>query len=182
MRRDANQPRKTRRRHCKSCDELFDPDPRAKERQKHCSKATCQTTRQMQNQKDWCRDNPDVVAYDKRRWQQNHPGYSQQRRIADPAMAEKNRHNTKMRMQQRRCEAVFDKSKAILTQIVDRKKDKCCLIRGDWLFLRLTRVSPWRKAAVMRHTGKTLKRVVNQLPKSKLYDLSGVIKRGRGHG
>ena len=182
MRQAANQPRKTRRRHCKYCDELFDPDPRAKERQKYCSKVQCQTVRQMQNQKDWCRDNPDVVAYDKRRWQQNHPGYSQQRRAADPAMKEQNRQDTKIRMQQTRSKFKFDKSKVILTQVVDKNADKCCLIRGQWLFLRLTRVSPWRKAAVIRHTGKELKRVVNQLPKSKLYDLSGVIKRGHDDG
>jgi hypothetical protein len=79
-------------------------------------------------------------------------------------------------MQQARSKAVFDKSKVILTQVIDKNVDKCCLIRGQWLFLRLTRVSPLRKAAVMRHTGKKLKRVANQLPKSKLYDLSGMIK------
>jgi len=182
MRQDANQPKKTRRRHCKCCDELFDPDPRAKERQRYCSKAQCQTVRQMQNQKDWCLNNPKVVAYDKRRWRQNHPGYSQQRRVANPAMAEQNRQNTKIRMQQTRSRSKFDKSKVILTQVVDKNADKCCLMRGHWLFLRLTRVSPLRKAAVMVHTGKRLKRVANQLPKSELYDLSGMIKRGRGHG
>jgi len=182
MRQDATHPKRSRRKHCKSCRELFDPDPRAKERQRYCSKAECQTVRQMQNQKDWCRDNPDVVAYDKRRWQQNHPDYSQQRRAADPAMAEKNRQDTKIRMQQTRSKAVFDKSKVILTQVVDKNADKCCLIRGQWLFLRLTRVSPLRKAAVMRHTGRELKRVVNQLPKSKLYDLSGVLKGNKDYG
>lgn len=176
MRQDASQSKKTRRKHCKSCGDLFDPDPRAKERQKYCSKAQCQTMRQMQNQKDWCLNNPKVVAYDKRRWQQNHPDYNQQRRAANPAMTEKNRQDTKIRMQQMRCKAVFDKSKEILTQIIDKNADKCCLIRGNWLFLRLTRVSPWRKAAVVRHTGKRLKRVLNQLPKSKLYDLSGILK------
>lgn len=181
MRQEANPPKRTRRRHCKCCDELFDADPRAKERQKYCSKSECQTVRQMQNQKDWCRDNPNVVSYDKRRWQQNHPGYSQQRRVANPAMAEKNRQDTKMRMQQARSKAMFDKSKVILTQVIDKNVDKCCLIRGNWLFLRLTRVSPWRKSAVMRHTGHRLKRVSNQLPKGRLYDLSGVIK-GNRHG
>lgn len=182
MRQDASQSKKTRRRHCKSCGELFDPDRRAKERQKYCSKAECQTLRQIQNQKDWCLNNPEVVAYDKRRWQQNHPGYSQQRRAANCALAEKNRQETKIRMHEMRSKVLFDKSKVILTQVIDKNADKCCLIRGNWLFLRLTRVSPWRKAAVMRHTGKELKRVVNQLPKSKLYDLSGVIKRGCDYG
>ena len=176
MRQAAKQPKRTRRKHCKYCDEFFDADPRAKGRQRYCSKAQCQTARQMQNQKDWCRDNPEVVAYDKRRWQQKHPGYSCQRRVADPAMAEQNRQDTKIRMQQMRSKAVFDKSKVILTQVIDKNVDKCCLIRGGWLFLRLTRVSPLRRAAIMRHTGHGLKQVANQLPKGKLYDLSGVIK------
>ncbi len=182
MRQAANQPPKKRRRHCKCCDDLFESDPRAKERQKYCSKTQCQTVRQMQNQKDWCLNNPKVVAYDKRRWQQNHPGYSQQRRAAAPGRQEKNRQDTKIRMQQTRSKVMFDKSKVILTQVVDKNADKCCLIRGNWLFLRLTRVSPWTKTAVMRHTGKVLKRVANQLPKSKLYDLSGMFKRGDGCG
>ncbi len=182
MRQAANQPKKTRRRHCKYCDELFDPDPRAKERQRYCSKAQCQTMRQRQNEKDWRQDNPEATADQKRKWQKNHPGYSQQRRAANHAMAEENRQDTKMRMQQMRWESMFDKSKVILTQMTGRKRDKCCLIRGNWLFLRLIRASPLRKAAVIRHTGQRLKCVVNQLPKSKLYDLSGVIKRGSGHG
>ena len=182
MRQDANQPKKLRRKRCKSCGELFDSDPRAKERQRYCSKAQCQTVRQRQNEKDWYLNNPETVAHSKRKWQKNHPGYSRQRRAANHAMAEENRQDTRIRMQQMRWEGMFDKNKVILTQIVGRKADKCCLVRGQWLFLRLIRTSPLHKAAVVRHTGKRLKRVVNQLPKSKLYDLSGMLKGNNRYG
>ena len=178
MRQNANQSKKSRRKHCQYCNELFDSDPRAKGRQRCCSKAACQTMRQRQNEKDWCRDNPDSVADQKRKWHKKNPGYSRQRRVADPAMADKNRQDTKIRMQEMRSRAVFDKSKPILTQLVGKNIDKCCLIRGRWLFLRLTRASAWTKAAVMRHTcSKRLKRVTNRLPKSRLYDLSGMLKK-----
>jgi hypothetical protein len=86
-------------------------------------------------------------------------------------------------MQNMRAKAVFDKNKSTLTQMVDRNADKCCLMRGKWLFLRLTRVSPWQKAAIMRHTcGKELKRIANRLPKSKLYDLTGLLKGDGDYG
>ena len=171
-----------KRKRCLSCRKLFDLNPRTKNHQHYCSKAECQAIRQRKNEKDWYWRNPDCVADQKRKWQQKHPGYSQQRRVADPAMADKNRQDTKIRMQQIRWEDMFDKSKPILTQVVGRNTDNCCLMRGNWLFLRLTRASLWLKAAVMRHTGKKLKRVANRLPKSRLYDLSGMIKGASSHG
>jgi hypothetical protein len=78
-------------------------------------------------------------------------------------------------MQQRRAQAVFDKSKVILTQIVDTNSDKHCLMQGNWLFLRLKRASPWTKAGFMRHTGARMNRVMNHLPQGKFYDLSGAL-------
>jgi len=168
-------PLETRRKRCLSCRELFDPDSRTKGKQRYCSKAECQAMRQRQNENDWDQRNPDCVADQKRKWQQKHPGYSQQRRVDNPAMAEKNRHDTKNRMQQLRWEAMFDKSKPILAQVVDRNTDNCCLMRGNWLFLRLTRASLWLKAAITRHTGKRLRRVANRLPKGRPYDLSGLF-------
>lgn len=189
MRQDANQPnhskgqpKKSRRKHCKNCKELFESDPRAKERQKYCSKSQCQTVRQRKNENHWRQNNPEAVAYQKSKWQKKHPGYSQQRRAADPQGQEKNRQDTKIRMQQRRWEAMFEKSKVILTQVVGNNSDKCCLIGGHWLFLRLKRASPLRKAAVVMHTGWRLKRITNRLPKSKVYDLSGMFKKGSSHG
>ena len=175
-------PLQTRRKRCLSCRKLFDPDPRTKGHQRYCSKVECQTVRQRKNEKDWYWRNPECVAGQKRKWQQKHPGYSQERRADNPAMAEQNRQDTKNRMQQMRWEAMFDKSKPILTQVVGRNTDNCCLMRGHWLFLRLTRASLWLKAAITRHTGKRLRRVANRLPKSKLYDLSGMIKGATCNG
>ena len=182
MRQNANQSQKrSRRKHCKCCDELFTAERRGHARQRYCSKAACQTVRQRKNEKDWCQNNPKVVAYDKSRWLKKHPDYSRKRREADPALEEKNRRDTKIRMQKMRTKVVFDKNKVTLTQMVDKKADKCCLMRGKWIFLRLTRVSPWTKAAIMRHTcGKRLKRIANRLPKSKVYDLTGILK-GKDH-
>jgi hypothetical protein len=62
-----------------------------------------------------------------------------------------------------------------LTQLVGNKADKSCLIRGRWLFLRLTRASPLSKSWRVGHTGQRLKRVANRLPKGQLYDLSGIF-------
>lgn len=182
MRQDSPPPKRTRRRHCKCCDELFDADPRVKERQKYCSKASCQLVRQRQNEAEWYRENPDIVADSKRKWQKRHPGYSRQRLVADPQLQTKNRQQTQERMQEMRWRSVFDKNKSILTQVIGGIKDKCCLIRGNWLFLRLTRTSRWAKATIVRHTGKRLRRVANQLPKSKPYDLSGMLRKDGGHG
>ena len=168
-------PLRYRRKRCLNCHELFDPNPRTKGQQRYCSKGECQAKRQSLNEKDWRLRNLDCAADQKRKWQQKHPGYSQQRRSADPAMAKKNRQDTKIRMQQIRWEAMFDKSKPILTQVIGRNTDNCCLMRGHWLFLRLTRASLWLKAAITRHTGKRLRRVANRLPKGRPYDLSGLF-------
>ena len=175
MRQETSHPKKIRRKHCKCCGALFEPDPRAKSRQKYCSRAQCQTFRQRKNEKDWGLRNPDCVADQKHKWQQKHPGYSQQMRAANPELAQKNLVDTKIRMQKRRTQAVFDKSKVILTQLVDNASDKCCLMRGNWLFLRLKRASPWTKAGFMRHTGVRINRVMNRLPQGRFYDLSGMF-------
>ncbi len=176
MRQDANPSPKKRRRHCKCCGELFDADPRLKQRQKYCSKALCQTIRQRQNEADWYRDNPDIVADSKHKWHKKHPGYSRKKRAANPELEAKNRQQTQKRMQEVRWRRMFDKNKSILTQVIGGIDDKCCLIRGNWLFLRLTKTSRWQKATIVRHTGKRLKRVANHLPKSKVYDLTGILK------
>jgi hypothetical protein len=173
--RQANPPSRSRRKRCVHCRELFDPDPRAKDRQRTCSKDECQMVRQRQNEKSWCERNPDCVADQKRKWQQKHPGYSRRRRAADPKLEQENRQETRLRMQKVRWQVLFDKSKLILTQLIGDNEDKSCLIRGQWLFLRLTRASRWTNATFVRHTGQRLKRVANRLPRGQLYDLSGLF-------
>jgi len=180
--RQAHKPSRTRRRPCQYCKELFEPDPRTKGKQRYCSREECQTKRQKGNEQDWRRNNPDTVAYYKRKWQKKHPQYSRQRRAKNPAMAQKNRQHTQMRMQKMRWGAMFDKNKSILTQLIDRSKDSYCLMGGRWLFLRLTRTSKWTKGALLRHTGSTIKRIANRLPKGKLYDLSHILKGAGKYG
>ena len=177
MRQAANQSKKTRRRHCKYCKELFEPNCRLPPgKQRYCSKLECQSIRQRANEKTWVKHNPEPVAIQKRKWQQKHPGYSSQRRAANPQLMANNRQDTQKRMQELRFKTMFDKSKSILTQLTGNNSDKCCLMRGRWLFLRLTRASRWTRPAPMRHTGGNIKRVKNQLPKSKVYDLTGILK------
>ena len=99
-------PSRPRRRHCKSCHELFDPDPRTKGQQK-CG------------------------------------------------------------------EKMFDKSKVILTQLTGGKEDDCYLTRGGrGLYVRLTKASPLSKTGSIGDNRRHLKRVVNRLPRGRLYALS----------
>ncbi|MFH0827764.1 MAG: hypothetical protein V1919_01195 [Candidatus Omnitrophota bacterium] len=71
---------------------------------------------------------------------------------------------------------MFDKSKSILTQIVGGKADKCYLAHGSsWLMVRLTKASLLSKPGSVWDNRKQLKRVANQLPKGRLYDLSSLL-------
>ena len=158
---------RSRRKRCANCRDLFDPDPRAKDRQKYCSKSSCQDHRQRLNEKNWREKNPDCVAY-----QQERPNYSRKRRDSDQALTIRSRIQTCFRMRDQRFRSVFDKSKPILTQLIGKTRDKCCLISGQWLYLRLTKASPLSKPWRVMHTGLRLKRILNRLPRGRLYDLS----------
>ena len=172
-----------KRKRCLSCRKLFDPNPRTKNHQHYCSKDECQIVRQRQNEKNWCQNNPDVVKQYKSKWQRKHPDYSRLKRTSNPALAQKNRQDTKARMQKMRKSAMFDKNKSILTQVIGRNTDNLCLMRGRWIFLCLTGTSAWTRALVMRHTsGIRLKRIANRLPRSRLYDLSGLLNGASGDG
>ena len=122
---------RSRRKRCANCRDLFDPDPRAKDRQKYCSKSSCQDHRQRLNEKNWREKNPDCLAYQQgqsQAWHKARPDYSRKRRASDPALTIRNRIQTRFRMRDRRFRSVFDKSKPILTQLIGKIRDKCCLI------------------------------------------------------
>ena len=177
--RQAKRVKKSRRQRCRCCRELFDPDPRTKGRQRHCSKPECQAVRQRQNENDWRERNPDCLIYQQeqsRRWHKARPEHSRQRRANHPGLARKNRQDTRRRMQNIRRRILFDKSKSILMQLVGGNTDKLFLSRGHWLFLRLTKASPLSKPALVRHNWARLKRVPNQLPKGRLFDLTGMLQ------
>jgi hypothetical protein len=170
---------RTRRRRCKSCDGLFDPDPRTKSKQRYCSRSECQTKRQRQNEKDWRVRNPDCLVYQQeqsRQWHRNHPDYSHQRRVNDPEVLEHNRDQSRVRMQKIRGERMFDKSKVILTQLTGGKEDNCYLTHGGkGLYVRLTKASPLSRRGALRDNRHRFKRVANRLPKGRVYDLAEVF-------
>ena len=168
---------RSRRKRCANCRDLFYPDPRAKDRQKYCSKSSCQDHRQRLNEKNWREKNPDCLAYQQeqaRSWHKARPDYSRKRRARDLALTICNRIQTRFRMRDQRFRSVFDKSKPILTQLIGKIRDKCCLIRGQWLFLRLTKASPLSKQGVLSDNRWQLKKVPNRLPEGRLYDVSNV--------
>lgn len=177
--RQASMPLRTRRKRCKWCKGLFEPDPRAKGRQRYCSKPGCQTKRQRQNEQAWRIKNPDCLDYQRvqsRLWHKARPEYSRKRRMEDPCLLQNNRDKTRLRMRKIRLQRMFDKSKVILTQLVERQADKCYLTeRSRWLMVRLTKASPLSKLLFMRDNRSRLKRVANRLPRSRLYDASGIF-------
>lgn len=172
----SNEPLRSRRKRCLSCQELFDPDPRTKGHQWHCSKTQCQAMRQRQNEKNWREDNPESRKEQNRKWRQKHSDYSRQRRLAQPLVEEKNRKDTRVRMENLRYMAMFDKSKSIMTQVTGGNVDKCYLTHGKkWLMVRLTRASPLSKPVFIRHNRCIFRRVSKELPKGKVYDLGGIF-------
>jgi hypothetical protein len=167
----------SRRKRCLNCNELFDSDPRTKGQQRYCSKDECQAMRQRLNEKDWRLRNPDCVAYQQHQtsqWFKDHPEYSQQRRKDNPDLLIKNRDGTRLRMKKMRHRVMFDKSKSILTQLTGSNTDKCYLTRASgWLMVRLTKASPLSRRGSITDNRYQFKRIVNHLPRGKLYDLSG---------
>ena len=177
--RQAIKPSRARRRRCRWCGELFTPDPRTKDQQRYCSKSGCQTKRQRRNESAWRIKNPDCLDYQReqsRSWHTNHPEYSRKRRLKYPRLLAKNRSDTKIRMRRIRFRKLFDKSKVILTQLVERQADKCYLTHGyRWLMVRLTKASPLSRLPFIGDNRSRLKRAVNCLPRGHLYDLSGIL-------
>lgn len=166
-----------RRKRCLLCKELFDPDPRTQGKQQFCFRDVCQSYRQRQNEKHWRNQNPESRQEQNRKWQQKHRDYSRQRREAKPEVKEKNRKDTRIRMENLRYRILFDKSKSIMTQVIGGNMDKCYLTHGKkWLVLRLTRASPLSKPVFIKHNRRRFdKRITRQLPKGRVYDLGGIF-------
>ena len=177
--RQAIKPSRTRRRRCQWCGELFNPDPRTKGLQRYCSKPACQTKRQRLNETAWRIKNPECLDYQReqsRHWYIAHPDYSRKRRLRYPRLLKINRDNTRLRMRKIRSQRLFDKSKVILTELVERQADKCYLTHGyRWLMVRLTKASPLSRLPFMGDNRSRLKRAVNHLPRGSLYDISGIF-------
>jgi len=168
-----------RQRRCLWCGELFTPDPRTKGRQRYCSGHECQTKRQRLNESAWRVDNPGCLDYQRgqsRLWHTSHPDYSRKRRLKYPRLLAKNRNDTRVRMRNIRFKRLFDKSKVILTELVDKQADKCYLTHGyRWLMVRLTKASPLSRLPFIGDNRSRLKSAPNRLPRGGLYDLSGIL-------
>jgi len=177
--RQAVKPSHTRRRRCQWCRELFNPDPRTKGRQRYCSRPACQTKRQRLNESAWRIKNPDCLDYQRqqsRDWYKAHPDYSHKRRTENPHLLKVNREDTRLRMRNIRSQKLFDKSKVILTELVEKQADKCYLTHGyRWLMVSLTKASPLSRLPFIGDNRLRLKRAVNHLPRGRLYDVSGIL-------
>jgi hypothetical protein len=168
--------KRTRRKKCVSCLELFHPDARTKGKQRYCSKDECQRQRQRKNERDWRRRYPACVEYHQQKssvWYKAHPRYSSQRRSDDAELLVRNRDQTRLRMRKIRQKRMFDKSKVIFTQLTGNKRDKCYLTHGGkGLFVCLTKARSLTYAGALRDNRGIFKRTANRLPKGRLYDLS----------
>ena len=74
--------KRTRRRKCRHCGQLFDPDPRNRHHQKYCSAPACRRASKAASQRRWLakpanrgyfRDPTHVARV--QRWRDAHPGY-----------------------------------------------------------------------------------------------------------
>jgi len=168
-----------RRRRCCHCRQVFRPDPRLKGRQHSCSRPSCQTYRQRLNEKDWLTRHPESLAYKRqktREWFRVRQDYSSRRRQKDPVLCEQNCRQTRLRMRQLRSKQMFDKTKSILTELVEGKGDKCYLTRASgWLHLRLTNPSRWRKGRALWENAGRLKPERMEFKRARVYDVSRAV-------
>lgn len=117
-----------RKKQCLFCHEFFYPDPRTYSIQKACHKSSCRKARKQKADKVWFKDNPD---YSKSRqvkirlWAANYPHYWQRYRKANPDYSERNRKQSRQRMQERRL--LFAKQDAINANPVGYLQDIHCL-------------------------------------------------------
>ena len=74
--------RRRRKRKCLNCGEMYQPDPRTADRQRHCTKAECRRASKAWRQRRWYysekgaeyRD-PEYNKQRVREWRRTHPGY-----------------------------------------------------------------------------------------------------------
>lgn len=83
----------TRRRKCRHCGQLYDPDPRNRYHQRYCGQPACRQASKAASQRRW-RASPKGRDYFRgsanrlrvRAWRQGHPGYWRQRRQKSRAL------------------------------------------------------------------------------------------------
>ena len=89
-----------RRKRCRCCRELYQPDPRTYLQQTTCNKASCRIWRKRQAQKIFSLKNPfywDGESQEQKTWRQSHPDYWRQWRAKHPQYVARNRKAQKAR-------------------------------------------------------------------------------------
>lgn len=125
-----------RRKVCRYCGKLFTPDPRIKNQQIACGKASCRKARKRGAQKRWSEKNP---GYFKGRypntkdWLRHCCGYLRWYRRAHPDYVLKNRLKQKERRQRQKAvmEGRVDIQDTIHSQPVDLLRDTSLLVGVD---------------------------------------------------
>jgi len=170
---------KKRKRRCLGCNQPFRPHRHVNDKQRYCANPTCQKKRQRLNEKVWLLRNPACLVVKRRKtkdWFQTHPDYSRKRRRDHPEVCQQNRIWTRLRMRELRRVQLFDKTKSILTQLVQSKGDKCYLTRGfRWLHIRLANPSQWSRGKVLWENAARLKPPVTVLASTRAYDVTETV-------
>ena len=92
----------TKQKRCRYCRDLFSPDPRVKNQQIACRKASCRQARKREAQRKWVENNPGYFSGrypDTQGWLKGHPGYLKAYRETHPEYIRKNRIKQKHRRQ-----------------------------------------------------------------------------------
>jgi hypothetical protein len=85
--------KRVRKRKCLGCGDLFDPDPRTRDRQRFCSKPECKRKSKAWRQCRWLKkranqnyfSGPEQVTR-VQEWRKEHPGYSKEARLRKKAL------------------------------------------------------------------------------------------------
>ncbi len=162
------------RKRCPACGAMFTPDSRVGQRQRYCSRAACQASRQRENESIWRERNPDCVSAQKRKWRQKNPGYLQEWRSRHPEAVERNRLFMRRLMRRKRARAMFEKSKEMALQLAGRYGDVYVSRGRGWLLARLKRASIWSGPWVRRYAYRRVEADSARLPRGRLYDMSGI--------
>lgn len=94
-----------RKKRCKCCHELYEPDPRTYRQQKTCKKERCRKQRKKKAVKAWKLKNPFSIKNNpikQKRWRQRHPNYWKEWRSRHPGYVERNRLAKRSRDAKRR--------------------------------------------------------------------------------
>ena len=162
------------RKQCPSCKKNFLPDPRVGLRQKYCSKKSCQSRRQRNNEKVWRQLNPDCVSAQRKKWHQKNPEYLCKWRAAHPGSVRRNRELMRVHIRRKRERLVFDKSKEWRSQVVRDRGVIYMNREKTWFLVRLKRASRLSAAWGRGYSCGRVRSGAVRLPRGRLYNITGV--------